>query len=143
LSDGDFRFFFFINLQEVLFKKGEIERKYIRKDVGNGETTKVNVTRTVTNPSDILKLKVIGHDDDSMEPILWGVEFCSPMDKHDGENSCGEYTSTSKSFDVSPNSAPGPDPEEFATSYQMNAYPKGGDSEVKFRLYGNYKIYYE
>ena len=142
LSDGEFVFAFYLDKDIV---------KTVSKHIGSGKTFNVNSTKTITTQSNNLRIDVVGYDDDETE---WPGQLLTcgklppphPVSPSEGESDCSEWTTAKRSFSLLSGAAylpQGDYPEEFTKSFKINAFPKGDDSEVKFRVHGKYTVTYK
>jgi len=149
LSAGDLVFGFFINGQN---KATNGKPMTFSMQADTGQTKSVNLNGRVTGAPQTLTLKATGYDDDEMEFIPLGPFVVSILgtcgfnatdaNKSEGQNSCGEWTSGSASFDLEALAENAANPEDFTQSFKIQARPKGDDSEVKFDVMGTFRVRY-
>jgi len=149
LSPGDLVFGFFVNGQNAPNGKPMTFGAHASTD----STKTSNITGSVVGAPTTLTLKAIGYDDDETEWIPVGpfvailANTCGTGDvtnlsTTEGENSCGEWTSGSKSFDLKAISENVSNIEDFTQSFTIQARPKGDDSEVSFDVTGTFRVQY-
>jgi hypothetical protein len=146
LSPGDLAFGFFINGQNA--PNGQPMTFGTHADTGSTKTA--NVTGSVVDAPATLTLKATGYDDDETEWIPLGpfvvilFNSCgtaaSDPGLNEGENDCGDWTSSSKSFNLDTLAQNAPNPESFSQSFTIQARPKGDDSEVSFDVTGTVSV---
>ena len=113
-------------------------------------TKTVNVSGSISNAPPTLTLKATGYDDDETEWIPLGpfvvilANTCgtaaSDPGISEGENDCGEWTSGSKSFNLTTLAQNAADPDAFSQSFTIEAHPQGDDSEVSFNVTGTISV---
>jgi hypothetical protein len=142
LSQGDLAFGFFINGQNNVGGKMSFPSS---GQIGwpTGDTKNINLTRTLTNAPAKLTLKVTGFDDDEFEsPFTLSTcgkgAITNPNMSKNGENSCGEWTSTWKTFNLESFDAVG---THSAVPFTLTG-TAGGDSELAFVVKGSYTVSY-
>jgi hypothetical protein len=146
LSAGDLAFGFFINGDNK--PNGKPMTFGMHADTGSTKTA--NVSGSIVNAPATLTLKSTGYDDDETEWVPLGpfivilLNSCgtaaSDPGLAEGENDCGEWTSGSKSFNLTSLAQNAADPENFSHSFTLQARPKGDDSEVSFDVTGTISV---
>jgi hypothetical protein len=149
LSPGDLVFGFFVNGQNAPNGKPMTFGTHTEDEA----TKTSNITGSAVGAPTTLTLKTIGYDDDETEWIPVGpfvavlANTCGAGDvtnpsTTEGENSCGEWTSGSKSFDLKAISENVSNIEDFTQTFTVQARPKGDDSEVSFDVTGTFRVQY-
>jgi hypothetical protein len=132
---GDFDFGFFVNGNNA---PNGSPLMLFSVDIATGESKNINILASLLNAPETLQLKVIGYDDDEDFPCgAFNVDSSA-----EGENDCGEWSSDDDSFNIGPNAPDVDNPEGFAKSFTLKAYPKGDDSDVAFDVTGTYSVAY-
>jgi hypothetical protein len=149
LSPGDLVFGFFVNGQNAPNNKPMTFGAHASTD----STKTSNITGSVVGAPTTLALKAIGYDDDETEwipvgpfvallPNTCGTGDVTNPSTTEGENSCGEWTSGSESFDLKAIADNVANIEDFTRPFTIKARPKGDDSEVSFDVTGTFRVQY-